>query len=130
MVKEFVKSNTSSISYQKRQIFFQIMVNIWAIHYDPNYFENPMEFRPERFIDSDGKYISCDHVIPFSIGPRQCLGAQLVKTEIFVFLTSILQKLSVRKDPKSRLPRFDSGVFGLTYVPHQFTAIFENRRVE
>lgn len=105
------------------------MVNIWAIHYNESDFENPSEFRPERFIDSQGNYISCDRVIPFSIGPRHCLGRQLVKMEMFIFLTSILQAFQVKPDPKRLAPSFDTGVFGLSYVPHQFNALFERRPI-
>lgn len=104
------------------------MVNIWAIHYDEADFENPKEFRPERFIDAEGNYISCDRVIPFSMGPRNCLGVQLVKMEMFIFIASLLQKFSVKPDPNRPPPSFDTGLFGLTYVPHAFNAIFENRR--
>ena len=28
----------------------RLFVNVWAINRDPNYWENPLEFRPERFL--------------------------------------------------------------------------------
>lgn len=40
-------------------------------------FENPMEFRPERYLLSDGKTLNkevVDRTIPFSMGRRQCAG--------------------------------------------------------
>lgn len=44
--------------------------------YDP-IFENPMEFRPERYLLSDGKTLNkevVDRTVPFSLGRRQCAG--------------------------------------------------------
>ncbi|XP_077969415.1 cytochrome P450 2U1-like [Styela clava] len=102
--------------------------NLWAVHFDPKHFENPEEFRPERFLDRDGKFVKSNHVIPFSIGPRSCLGIQLAKMEIFIFLTGIVQKLKVLPDPKKPLPSFHDGGFSLvTYQPRDFEVIFERR---
>nr|XP_039258464.1 cytochrome P450 2U1-like [Styela clava] len=63
-----------------------ISPDIWAVHFYSKYFENPEEFRPERFIDDDGEFIKSNHVIPFSVGPRHCVGEQLARIEIFIFL--------------------------------------------
>nr|XP_039248924.1 vitamin D 25-hydroxylase-like [Styela clava] len=105
-----------------------IVPNIWAVHYDPKYFKNPREFLPDRFLDRDGKFISSNHVIPFSIGPRHCLGEQLARMDIFVFLTGILQKLKVFPHTGKPLPSFNDGVFCMvTYEPPQFDVVFERR---
>ena len=32
----------------------QLLVSVWAIGRDPNSWENPIEFRPERFLNEDG----------------------------------------------------------------------------
>jgi cytochrome P450 len=34
----------------------QILTNIWAIGRDPKYWNNPLEFMPERFLISDKKW--------------------------------------------------------------------------
>ena len=36
-------------------------------------------FRPERFLDNVGNIVRDEHMIPFSIGRRQCLGEKLAK---------------------------------------------------
>nr|XP_039258456.1 cytochrome P450 2U1-like [Styela clava] len=102
--------------------------NLWAVHFDPKHFANPEEFRPERFLDRDGKFIKSNYVIPFSIGPRSCIGKQLAKMEIFIFLTAIVQKLKVLPNPKKPLPSFNDGGFSLlSYQPQNFEVIFERR---
>ncbi|XP_039248612.2 cytochrome P450 2H2-like [Styela clava] len=102
--------------------------NIWSVHFDPKNFENPREFRPERFLDRDGKFIKSNHVIPFSVGPRHCLGEQLARMEVFIFLTGIVQKLRVVPNPDIPVPLFDVGGFNVvTYEPPEFDVTFEKR---
>ncbi|XP_077972267.1 vitamin D 25-hydroxylase-like [Styela clava] len=104
-----------------------ILPNMWSVHYDPEYFENPREFRPERFINRDGKFIKSSHVIPFSLGSRHCLGEHLAKMELFIFLTAIVQKLEILPDPKQTPPSFFGGHINLIYEAPEFQAIFLER---
>ena len=43
-----------------------------------------MVFRPERFLTEEGAVRRDDHLIPFSIGRRQCLGETLAKADSFI----------------------------------------------
>nr|XP_039248531.1 cytochrome P450 2U1-like [Styela clava] len=105
-----------------------ISPNLWAVHFDSKYFYNPEEFCPERFIDDGGKFIKSNHVIPFSVGPRHCVGEQLARMEIFIFLVGIIQQLRIVPDPKKPLPAFDVGAFNsVTYEPLDFEVIFQKR---
>ncbi len=50
----------------------------WYMGRSERFFENPMEFRPERWLkpdseDPSGRPIE-DVLRPFSLGPRNCLG--------------------------------------------------------
>ncbi|WCJ37979.1 cytochrome P450 family 82 subfamily G polypeptide 1 [Euphorbia peplus] len=67
----------------------RLFVNLWQLHRDPEVWENPGEFRPERFmtthahIDVKGQNFE---LIPFSSGRRSCpainFGLQLVQMAI------------------------------------------------
>jgi cytochrome P450 len=44
------------------------MPNLYAMHMDPNVWQDPTTFRPERFLDEAGRVSGSEKVIPFSIG--------------------------------------------------------------
>lgn len=55
-----------------------VIVNVWAIARDPKTWKNPLEYRPERFLEEDIDIKGHDfRVLPFGTGRRVCPGAQL-----------------------------------------------------
>jgi len=73
-----------------------VYANVWWIMNDPAHWEQPEAFRPERFLDAEGRFRKNERCIPFLIGKRYCLGQQLAQHELFLFLTGLLQKFSFR----------------------------------
>ena len=59
--------------------------NLYHVMRDPDYWQRPDDFLPERFIDSDGQFRPDERVVPFSVGKRQCPGQQLAEKEFFLF---------------------------------------------
>ena len=45
-----------------------IVSNIWAVHNDPNVWNEPDQFKPERFLDETGKVRRREEFMPFSTG--------------------------------------------------------------
>ncbi|KAM7505200.1 hypothetical protein LguiB_004104 [Lonicera macranthoides] len=55
-----------------------VHVNVWAIARDPATWKEPLEFRPERFLEDDVDMKGHDfRLLPFGAGRRICPGAQL-----------------------------------------------------
>uniref|UniRef100_H2YMP4 Uncharacterized protein n=1 Tax=Ciona savignyi TaxID=51511 RepID=H2YMP4_CIOSA len=69
-----------------------IFVNLWAVHNNPDVWDEPNKFKPERHLDDKGNFVQSNHVIPFSVGPRHCLGEKLARMEVFIYLVSLVQK--------------------------------------
>ena len=63
---------------------------------DEKVWGDPHNFRPERFLDADGKYISKPNplFVPFGDGRRSCPGNKLAFNNMFLILTRFLQKTS------------------------------------
>ena len=71
-----------------------VFANTSHIMNDPAYWDEPKQFNPDRFIDSEGNFKKNERCIPFLVGKRYCLGQQLAQQELFLFLTGLLQAFS------------------------------------
>ena len=75
-----------------------VIVSVYNIHHSPEVWDDPEEFRPERFdlskavpneVNTDYKYI------PFSAGPRKCIGDQFALLEAQVALVVLLKEIDL-----------------------------------
>ncbi|VDN60218.1 unnamed protein product [Dracunculus medinensis] len=94
---------------------------------DPSNFDNPKEFRPERFLCDDGKTIKkFDEFIPFSLGKRQCVGESLAKSELFLIFANILRNFNLKPSPLFPLLS-TKRLIGLTVSPPKYLCKIELR---
>ncbi|KAG8778192.1 hypothetical protein FRC15_010927 [Serendipita sp. 397] len=63
-----------------------IVIDVMALHYNPKYWKDPHEFRPERFM---GDY-NRDAFYPFAAGPRACMGRRFAEIEALTFLANLV----------------------------------------
>ena len=45
-----------------------LALNIYALHRDESVWEDPFDFKPERFLDNDGKLANFDKMLVFGYG--------------------------------------------------------------
>nr|UUB32636.1 cytochrome P450 CYP6CR2 [Dendroctonus rhizophagus] len=89
-----------------------VMVTNLGIHYDPEYYPDPMRFDPERFTsENKAKRPFCSFV-PFGEGQRICVGKLLGLLQSKVGLISILRNFKVTLSEKTKMP-FSFEKFGL-----------------
>jgi cytochrome P450 len=70
-----------------------VVPNAYLLHHDPDVYEHPYEFRPERFLETPpGTYTW----IPFGGGRRRCLGASFAMLEMKIVLRSVLPAVSLQ----------------------------------
>ena len=71
----------------------QILVNMWAIGRDPEIWENPNSFQPERFLGSEIDVKGRDfELIPFGAGSRICPGLPLAIRMLHLMLGSLIHE--------------------------------------
>ncbi|KAJ0968504.1 hypothetical protein J5N97_025421 [Dioscorea zingiberensis] len=71
----------------------KVFINVWSIHRDPAVWENPLEFKPERFLSGMSKldyYGNNFNFIPFGSGRRICVGITLVEKMSLYILATML----------------------------------------
>ncbi|KAL4880368.1 cytochrome P450 [Aspergillus karnatakaensis] len=61
------------------------------IHYDPALFPDPEAFMPERWLDDKSVKTSKANLVPFSKGPRMCVGMNLSYMEAYLFLGNLFR---------------------------------------
>lgn len=54
-----------------------VVISVYGIHTDAKYYENPEEFRPERFTEQEKAKRPNYTYLPFGDGPRGCIGRRL-----------------------------------------------------
>lgn len=64
---------------------------------DPAVYENPMEFKPERFLNSSNGGGNSEGVFytPFGDGPRSCIGARMGKFTTKSGIATVLSKFNL-----------------------------------
>ncbi|XP_069130004.1 cytochrome P450 2H1-like isoform X2 [Argopecten irradians] len=96
-----------------------ILPNLDSILSDPELFPDPDKFDPTRFLDAEGKFCGAEKVVAFSLGRRVCLGEALARMEMFLFLSSFVQRYEVVPADHDDLPS-EEGIFGIAYGPHPY----------
>ena len=99
-----------------------VFANAWSVHHNPDTWEEPNDFRPQRFLDKDGKFVppKADHFIPFGIGLRSCPGESLSTVVIYLVLARLMHSFKFENPPGCDLPTLEPGAYGLSYEPKPF----------
>ncbi|KAJ9598796.1 hypothetical protein L9F63_026670, partial [Diploptera punctata] len=96
-----------------------IAICIYSLFQDKEHWGDPEVFRPERFLNSEGKYVKDDWMIPFGAGKRVCLGEVLARSTVFLFFTTLLHEF-IFSVPEGDPPPSEIPLSGFTIAPQPF----------
>lgn len=84
-----------------------VMFNTNDINYSSDLWEEPWDFKPERFLGSDGQYVlKPGHFFPFGTGKRSCMGDGLVRATLILGMAALLGRFELSLAPGQEPARF------------------------
>ncbi|XP_060570296.1 cytochrome P450 2J6-like [Ruditapes philippinarum] len=96
-----------------------IVASLYSSNIDPRHWDEPEIFKPERFMEN-GKLKKNQALIPFSIGPRICLGESLARMEMFLIFTNLLQRFTFCREDDNVKHSFENIVEQFTSAPQPY----------
>ncbi|KAI0332487.1 cytochrome P450 [Cubamyces sp. BRFM 1775] len=75
-----------------------VIANVWRMLHDPETYNDPMSFNPERFMAAPGKEPEADpRSMAFGFGRRICPGLQLADASVFMAIAMSLAVFKISK---------------------------------
>jgi cytochrome P450 len=74
-----------------------VFISPYLLHRHPEFWSEPEEFRPARFAGPDADERHRFAYIPFSVGPRHCIGENLAMFEMLVHLHTMTRRFHLRR---------------------------------
>lgn len=76
-----------------------VFMSQWVMHRDPRYFDDPLEFRPDRWTPAFEKALPRFAYFPFGGGPRNCVGQNFAIAEAVLILAEVCRSFSFAPVP-------------------------------
>ncbi|CAL8142820.1 unnamed protein product [Orchesella dallaii] len=76
-----------------------VMFNNYDLHFSPELWDQPEEFKPERFLTEGGtRLMKPDFFVPFSTGRRVCLGQKILMKMSVTIIANLCQAFEIGLD--------------------------------
>ena len=108
-----------------------VAIHMDKLHHDEREWPEPEKFKPERFLDSDGKFAGWTKVhgfLPFSVGRRECPGQSLAKIMLFTFASILLQRYKIELPEGDKKPTTEAAEAALIKRPKDFKIVAKKRK--
>lgn len=82
-----------------------VMIAPWTLHRHAEYWRNPHEFDPDRFLPEREHELTPGAYIPFGLGPRICAGAAFATIEATLLIARLFGRFDFQvEDPEAVRP--------------------------
>jgi cytochrome P450 len=82
-----------------------VLISQWVLHRDPRWFDDPEQFRPERWANGLTSRLPRGAYIPFGLGPRTCIAARFASLEMIMLLATVGQRCQLTQETPGRAVR-------------------------
>jgi cytochrome P450 len=105
-----------------------VFVSLDSVNFDKTVWGDPENFRPERYLDSEGKFVKPEQTVQFGLGKRVCIGYSLARMNYFLMFTSMIQRYRFGVVPGQAKPSTEP-LPGFTFAPKPFSALLTPRNL-
>ncbi|KAJ6647417.1 Cytochrome P450 3A14 [Pseudolycoriella hygida] len=85
----------------------QVDIPVYAIHHDKKYYDDPFEFKPERFMPENRHNLVPYTYLPFGGGPRNCIGMRFSLLESKMVLAQLVRRYTFFRCDETDVPLTD-----------------------
>jgi cytochrome P450 len=80
-----------------------LIAGVYAVHRDPQLWDDPLTFDPDRFCAANSKTRDRWQYLPFGAGPRSCIGDHFAMLEATLALATIIRRVEFHS-PREDFP--------------------------
>nr|AVL92841.1 CYP450 [Locusta migratoria] len=77
-----------------------VVIGTYKVHRNPEIYHNPEEFNPDNFLAENMQNRHYYGYIPFSAGPRSCVGRKYAMLKLKILLSTVLRNYKIMSDIK------------------------------
>lgn len=70
-----------------------LLFSVYEIHRHPDFWDNPEDFLPERFLVENTKF--SNNYFPFGAGPRMCIGNNFAMYEMILAVIAVVEQFEI-----------------------------------
>lgn len=95
------------VSQRKCILISYFLTITWNFSRDESYYPDPEIFNPDRFTEEERKVRHKAHFLPFSEGPRMCMGMRFANTQIKAAVMTVVRDFKITLSPNHKPFEFD-----------------------
>ncbi|XP_051739226.1 cytochrome P450 2F2-like [Ctenopharyngodon idella] len=96
-----------------------VIPNLSSVLKEEGQWKFPHEFNPANFLNEQGQFEKPEAFMPFSAGPRVCLGEGLARMELFLVMVTLLRRFQFVWPDDAGEPDY-TPVYGVTLTPKPY----------
>ena len=109
VINSVIFLSTAVFKPQKIPSGTQIDIALFCMHRNPAVWKDPSTYDPDRFLPENIEHMDPHAFMPFSAGPRNCIGEHFAMNELKTIIARVLRRFVIEVD-STRPTRMSQGL--------------------